>query len=523
MTSIFIGGNMKKIVATSLVLLPILAQAQSANLGRTFSRRITSPVVRRLPQVANQLSVSSAEIKEQEAEFQANLNEALKYLNKNPSKVKAHFKSKDFNKLKGMIQKKQFTKVKSLQKPILRRLPGSGHMKTNFQDPVTSMAELGASLRAQKSNKNLSSVYKLAYKLIDKKDQKKFKQPLKIKNNPYLINGELKKIISGLKLKKLKLVPVLNTGFKSDCTNEIGYQKISDGDGAVRCSNSEFHADSLYKNSSFPLKYYHTCIKQQGARGTCVAFAITAAVESMLMVKEKKSYNLSEQFAYFYGEIYSNHSNRYSYGLNTQNAIKKMDKVNMKFQYENRWEYNPSWDMEDKSGKIHPDSCDGYDAEMCTNYAFQSKEEINGIWPFQNFTYKVPSMSTSKNIQIYDYSNIWNVFAKRNSLDMAIALTNAKTPVIVSFDVKDNFYNAPSSGYVYHESNQDHIGGHASVILGFVANSDLPSGVQHADEEGFFIVKNSWGKGNGDCGYYYVDYKYFRKHARGLYTLTLNI
>ena len=195
----------------------------------------------------------------------------------------------------------------------------------------------------------------------------------------------------------------------------------------------------------------------------------------------------------------------------------------MKFQYENKWEYNPSWDMDDKTGSVHLNSCTGYDAEMCTNYAFQSKEEVTGIWPFRNFTYTVPSMSTSKNIQIFDYQNLWNFFAKRTSLDLAIALTKAKTPIVVSFDVKENFYNAPASGYVYHESGQDHIGGHASVILGFVSNSNLPDGVTPAKEEGFFIVKNSWGKGSGDCGYYYVDYKYFRKHARGLYKLTLNI
>lgn len=513
---------MKKIVATTLVILPILAQANGLQLKPKKLKKFKSPMVRRISK-ANMLSVSSAEIKEQEAEFQANLNEALKYLNKNPNQVKAHFKLKDYSNLKGLIQKKQFSKVKGMQKPILKNLPGSAHMKTNFQDPVTTMAELGASLRAQKDTQNLEKVYQLAYSLVDKNQQKKFKKPILLKNKSTLLKGELQKIVTGFKFNWINLNPSAGTGYQSDCTKEIGYQKISDGDGAVRCSSGEFHEDSLFKNSSFPLKYYHTCMKQQGARGTCVAFAITAAVESMLMVKEKKSYNLSEQFAYFYGEIYSNHSNRYSYGLNTGNAIKKMDKVNMKFQYENRWEYNPSWDMEDKSGKIHPDSCDGYDAEMCTNYAFQSKEEINGIWPFQNFKYTVPSMSTSKNIQIFDSQNIWNVFAKRTSLDLAIALTQAKTPVIVSFDVKDNFYNAPDSGYVYHESNQDHIGGHASVILGFVSNSNLPDGVTPAKEEGFFIVKNSWGKGNGDCGYYYVDYKYFRKHARGLYTLTLNI
>lgn len=510
---------MKKIVTASMLLLPLLAQA---NTLRITKPKLQTPRLRQLPSAMSKVSISNEAIQAQDKEFQANLNAAIAHLKKNPAEVKSHFKQADFNSIKSMVDKKKYQQVKAWRKPILKPLPGSSHAKIAFQDPVTSMVELGASLRQQKDPDNIHSVYKLAYSLVDAKYQKKFKAPSKLKKSSPLIKGELNKIIAGFKFDWIKVIPALNTGFKSDCTQETGFQKISDGDGAARCSNDEFHEDSLFKHSSFPLKYYHTCIKQQGARGTCVAFAITAAVESLLMVKEKKSYNLSEQFAYFYGEIYSNHSSRYSYGLNTGNAIKALDKKNMKFQYENRWEYNPSWDMEDKTGKVHKKSCDGYDAEMCTNYAFQSQEEINGIWPFQNFNYTVPSMSTSKNVQIVNYQNIWNIFAKRNSLDLAIALTKAKTPVVVSFNVKENFYYAPDSGYVYYESNQDQIGGHASVILGFIKNSDLPAGVAHAKEEGFFIVKNSWGKGNGDCGYYYVDYKYFRKHAKSLYTLTLN-
>lgn len=517
---------MKKIVTATMLLLPLLAQANTLqpikpthSLGNDLS--LNTPVLRRLPS-ANKLTIDSEKIQKQDQEFQANLQEAVQYLKQNPNEVSAHFKNKDFTAIKSLVDQKKYQQVKAIRRPIMKTLPGSAHTKIAFQDPVTSMVELGASLRLQKDQDNSHAVYQLAYKLIDDKDKHKFKSPKLIKKGSPLIRGELKKIVTGFKFDWIKVIPGLTTGFKSDCTQETGYQKISDGDGAARCSNNEFHEDSLFKHSSFPLKYYHTCIKQQGARGTCVAFAITAAVESILMVKEKKSYNLSEQFAYFYGEIYSNHSSRYSYGLNTGNAIKALDDENMKFQFENRWEYNPSWDMEEKSGKTHAKSCDGYNAEMCTNYAFQSQEQINGIWPFQSFNYTVPSMSTSKNVQIINYQNIWNIFAKETSLDLAIALTQAKVPVVVSFNVKENFYHAPDSGYVYHESNQDQIGGHASVILGFVKNSDLPAGVDPAKEEGFFIVKNSWGKGNGDCGYYYVDYKYFRKHAKSLYTLTLN-
>ena len=274
--------------------------------------------------------------------------------------------------------------------------------------------------------------------------------------------------------------------------------------------------------SDFPLKYYHTCIKNQASRGTCVSFAINAAVESKLMVKENKAYNFSEQFSYFYGEIYSNHGGRYSYGLNTGNAISKLDSKNLRFQYERYWEYNPSNSMDSKSGNIYPDSCVGYNGEMCTNFAFQSEESISGFWPFQNYNYTVPYRGTSKNVQITDSSNILFFWDKRASLDLAIALTKAKVPLVLSFNVKQNFMDTDDSGYVYYRSGQDQVGGHASVILGFVPNNKLPAGVSPAKEEGFFIVKNSWGTGNGDCGYYYMDYKYLRKYAKGIFTVSIN-
>ena len=107
-------------------------------------------------------------------------------------------------------------------------------------------------------------------------------------------------------------------------------------------------------------------------------------------------------------------------------------------------------------------------------------------------------------------------------MDLAALLTKAKIPLIVNFNVKKNFSDTGDDGYVYYKPSQTQKGGHASLILGFVPNEKLPSGVAPAKEKGFFIVKNSWGTWNGDCGYYYVDYKYFKKHASGLFTVGIN-
>lgn len=521
------------LVATALMTSP----AQAQTVSRDFSRDINRPVVRPInrpilnrpqrPGKVSSLTLESKELEGQEREKQKHLELAVEYLSKNPSLIKDYISPQSFKVLANLIKKGNKEELKRFDVPKVVYQRGGGEKgKLILQGDVTNLADLGQSLADAEDQKNLLSVYNRAYQLLSPERRVSFKKPEDLKGEkPQTLKlhlSGLAKIIGSIFFKP---VEPTSPGWKWNCDDEIGQQRVGTGDDARRCQLGDYHPDSLWKNSStstFPLKYYHTCIKSQASRGTCVSFAINAAVESALMVKENKAYNLSEQFTYFYGEIYSNHSGRYSYGLNTGSALSKMDSKNIKFQYESFWEYNPSSQIDDKSGDVYPDSCLGYNGEMCTNFAFQSQESITGFWPFKNYHYTVPYRGTSKNVQIVDTNNIWLSWNKTFSLDLAIQLTQAKQPLVVSFNVKQNFMDTGSDGYVYHESNQDQKGGHASVILGFVPNNKLPAGVTPADEKGFFIVKNSWGTWNGDCGYYYVDYKYFRKYAKGIFTVAVN-
>jgi hypothetical protein len=517
------------LVATSLLSTSTFAQSNSFDFSGRITRP-TRPIVTRpfhpVKKKPYKFSVEGKEVTQQEEQKQHYLQLAVEYLQKNPNEISDYMDKRTFKVLAKLIMSGKKEELQRFDAPKVIYQRGGEKGKLLLQGDVTNLADLGQSLVDANNQKNLLGVYKRAYYLLSRSQRASFKDPkLLTKAKPKLLKLYLTNL--GKILTDIRFVPVEPTspGWKWDCDDEIGQQYNGTGDNARRCQKSDFHPDSLWKNSTsaqFPLKYYHTCIKSQGSRGTCVSFAINAAVESALMVKENKSYNLAEQYTYFYGEIYSNHSGRYSYGLNTGSAVKKMDSKNIKFQYEKWWEYNPSSDIEDKSGDKYPDSCVGYPGEMCTEYAFQAQESITGFWPFKNYHYTVPYRGTSKNIQIVDTSNIWMSWNKNLSLDLAINLTMAKQPLVVSFNVKQNFMDVGSDGYVYHESNQDQRGGHASVILGFVPNNKLPAGVTPADEKGFFIVKNSWGTWNGDCGYYYVDYKYFRKYAKGIFTVAIN-
>lgn len=528
---------MKKVVKQLSLCLSVsclLGAAEVYAQSRTDFGRIgprLPDLGRRLPQrpikKVQEFKVMGEELAAAEEEHQAHLKLAVAHLKKHPKLIADVMNPGMFKKIAALVEQGKFDVLSRYDKPNTHYPRGAGEdKKILLMGSVSNLAEYGSTLADSDNDSNIKSVYASAYKLIHPERRRAFKTPKEVfklkKSEAKVYLAQVLKVIG-----HYTFIPYEPTspGWKWDCDDEIGQQKVGAGDSAGRCQTSEFHPDSLFTHANttdFPLKYYHTCIKSQGSRGTCVAFAINAAVESALMVKENKAYNLAEQYTYLYGEVYSNHSGRYSYGLNTGNAVKKMDTKNVKFQYERYWEYNPSSSIDDKSGNIYPDSCVGYNGEMCTNFAFQGQETISGFWPFKNYSYTVPYRGTSKNIQIIDRSNIWMSWAKSASLDLAIALTKAKVPLVLSFNVKQNFMDTGSDGYVYYKSGEDSVGGHASVILGFVPNSKLPAGVSPAKEKGFFIVKNSWGTWNGDCGYYYVDYKYLRKFAKGIYTITVN-
>ena len=120
---------------------------------------------------------------------------------------------------------------------------------------------------------------------------------------------------------------------KNKCNLALGYSyknKVS-FDGSNWCKESEFSNNGLIKRNDFPLKRSMTCVKNQSRRGTCTAFAMAGAMETEIKHKTNREINLSEQMLYFYNEIYGNFLGRYTYGVNTTRAIKKLKEKIFKF------------------------------------------------------------------------------------------------------------------------------------------------------------------------------------------------
>jgi hypothetical protein len=294
------------------------------------------------------------------------------------------------------------------------------------------------------------------------------------------------------------------------CALEKGYEDGTDGENGT-CPS--YAANGIMRTVDFPLKNDLTCVRDQGRRGTCVAFGSTAAIESAVHVSNGNKVNLSEQHAYWYGETTVGFNARYTYGLNTADYLQELDASGYELPREKIWNYNPSLQRDDPSGNIYPDSCDGYSGEECTDYAFQSDEVIvGGVATHPN---------PMPNAAAFGLSEATEIGTSAGNLDFGKLLLESDIPLVVAVDVTNSFISPDADGYVSYVAGEASRGGHAMEVAGWVENADLPSAAPDGSGGGYFVLKNSWGEDAGDCGYFYVPFNYLLEYARSLTAVVL--
>ena len=202
--------------------------------------------------------------------------------------------------------------------------------------------------------------------------------------------------------------------------------------------------------ASVDLRNYATPVEDQGQLGSCTGHAIAEAIE-ILNKKNGKSTEVSRMFIYYYERLLEGTVN-YDSGAYIRDGIK-------------------------------------------ATYTYGAPLET--FWPYNVSKFRASPSSAAINdaarrkVTLYERAMDFN--ACINSLANGY-------PVIVGFTVyssfvSGNWYRTTANMPYPNTRSESVLGGHAVLLVGYNNNTQR------------FIVKNSWGPGWGDKGYFYMPYQ----------------
>jgi hypothetical protein len=197
------------------------------------------------------------------------------------------------------------------------------------------------------------------------------------------------------------------------------------------------------------LRQYCSLIENQGNLGSCTGNAIAGAIE-LLHKRQNRTLDISRLFIYYYERLFIGTVN-YDSGAYIRDGIKACYTYGAPT--ENLWPYNIS------KFKIKPPSTAMVDA---------SKRKVTS-------------------------------YQRAADFDAVMDAVTSGYPVIVGFSVYSSFDTATvaRTGVMpYPNTTRERLlGGHAVLIVGYNKNNNT------------FIVRNSWGTGWGDKGYFYMPFQ----------------
>lgn len=194
--------------------------------------------------------------------------------------------------------------------------------------------------------------------------------------------------------------------------------------------------------------------RDQGERGTCVAFAVTTCHEQH---RNTDTY-LSEEFLYC--------------------CCKTIDRNNEDgTRFDSAFVALENWGQ--AQGTLLP-----YNAKQ------------NPILPI-SFDKKVIDDASQRKVK--------GIKSSENLLTAFEQIIKAEGSIAIGVQIYECFFT-PIKGYIDTPGMEKPMGGHAILLVGYGIRSD---------HKKYFIIRNSWGKDWGDEGYAYLSYEYVEKYMIG--------
>ncbi len=330
--------------------------------------------------------------------------------------------------------------------------------------------------------------------------------------------------------------------YPSRCSNEIGA-----GDGADASTRCPHKPGGLWETATWPLKYFDTCTKQQGRRGTCLAFAITAGREIRVAQRYGRWVNRSEQHLHYVAKRRLFPA-EYGDGLSASLLLARLHDEDYRQPLEQDWDYNPSRSrIENSAARTYSNSCVGYggaEQAFCSDTTHQGRI-VCGQWGgVQLCAVIAPPLGPTTVRSVDAPAELWDPKDPEHGLrNVIVALLNHQ-PVVILLQVTESFDSPDENGFVRFRPSQAKLcpgargdakcnevgegdceckkaddcecsrGGHAVLAVGFIPATKLPADTPDSTG-GFLIVKNSWGCA-GDGGYWYLPASWVRSFTRSV-------
>ena len=304
-------------------------------------------------------------------------------------------------------------------------------------------------------------------------------------------------------------------------------------------------------------------------------FPLSGHFETSLHYSQNIATNLSEQALYYEEKANWDAADSYEDGYDVLDVATNMASGGFIIPYESQWDYNPSYcqvDDTDQNGNSLPDnlsnSCtfnavNGSDSGWCSSYYLTAAQKASmgtfypeycsnnasqgqyvcdestpgkcGYLSYVNQGSHGMSLAQGQYISIAGNDQSNSGVLSNVDLQEAITYLNEGVPVVTEIAVTTDPNNPPQAGdppsfettttgiVADPTASTATSGSHAILIVGFipfsamngmnfpVTDSSIP-----ASANGIFILKNSWGMGAGDAGFYYVSSTYLETEGMEL-------